>query len=50
MEEFVVNFSGKDENELTPIDIVAEITDLTYDQIRSCSEIVEIEIDYDIPE
>ena len=44
MEEYVVNFSGDDEDELTPIDIVSEITGLTYDEIRSCSEIVQIEI------
>ena len=37
-EEFVENFTSN--GELTPIDIVAEITGLTYDEIRSCSKIV----------
>ena len=41
MKEFVVGFSGHDE-ELTPIDIVADITGLTYEEIRSCSEIIDI--------
>lgn len=43
--EFVVNFSGKDVDEITPIDIVAEITGLTYDEIRKCSEIKMINTD-----
>jgi len=37
-EEFVENFTS--DGELTPIDIVAEITGLTCDEIRSCSKIV----------
>ena len=37
-EEFVENFTS--DGELTPIDVVAEITGLTYDEIRSCSKIV----------
>ena len=36
--EFVEDFTS--DGELTPIDIVAEITGLTYDEIRSCSKIV----------
>lgn len=39
-EEFVEDFTSDDE--LTPIDIVAEITGLTYDEIRSCSKIVRV--------
>lgn len=39
-EEFVENFTS--DGELTPIDIVAEITGLTYDEIRSCSKIVRV--------
>lgn len=39
-EEFVEDFTS--DGELTPIDIVAEITGLTYDEIRSCSKIVRI--------
>ena len=37
-EEFVEDFTS--DGELTPIDIVAEITGLTYDEIRSSSKIV----------
>ncbi len=39
-EEFVENFTN--DGELTPIDIVSEITGLTYDEIRSCSKIVRV--------
>ncbi len=39
-EEFVEDFTS--DVELTPIDIVAEITGLTYDEIRSCSKIVRV--------
>lgn len=37
-EEFIEGFTS--DMELTPIDIVSEITGLTYDEIRSCSKIV----------
>jgi len=39
-EEFVEGFTS--DGDLTPIDIVAEITGLTYDEIRSCSKIVHV--------
>lgn len=39
-EEFVEDFTSN--GELTPIDIVAEITGLTYAEIRSCSKIVRV--------
>lgn len=39
-EEFVENFTS--DGELTPIDIVSEITGLTYNEIRSCSKIVRV--------
>ena len=39
-EEFVEDFTS--DGELTPIDIVSEITGLTYDEIRSCSKIVRV--------
>lgn len=39
-EEFVEDFTS--DGELTPIDIVSEITGLTYDEIRSCSKIVHV--------
>jgi len=38
MEEFVLNFVR--EGSITPIDIVMEITRLTYDEVKSCSEIL----------
>ena len=40
IEEFVEDFTS--DGELTPIDIVAEITGLTYDEVRSCSKIVRL--------
>lgn len=39
-EEFVEDFTS--DGKLTPIDIVAEITGLTYDEIRSCSKIISV--------
>ena len=39
-EEFVDGFTS--DGKLTPIDIVSEITGLTYDEIRSCSKIVRV--------
>ena len=39
-EEFVEDFTT--DGELTPIDVVSEITGLTYDEIRSCSKIVRV--------
>ena len=39
-DEFVEDFTS--DGELTPIDIVSEITGLTYDEIRSCSKIVRV--------
>lgn len=39
-EEFVEDFTY--DGELTPIDIVSEITGLTYDEIKSCSKIVRV--------
>lgn len=41
MEEFVVGF-GSDKDELTPIDIVMDVTGLTYDEVKSCSEVITI--------
>ena len=39
-EEFVEDFTS--DGELTPIDIVSEITGLPYDEIKSCSKIVRV--------
>jgi len=40
-DEFVLDFAG--EGSMTPIDIVAYITGLSYEEIRSCSEILIID-------
>lgn len=40
MEEFVVGFTEDDS--LTPIDIVADVTGLTIDEVRSCCEVVQV--------
>jgi len=40
VDEFVEDFTS--DGELTPIDIVADITGLTYEEIRSCSKIVHV--------
>lgn len=39
-DEFVLDFV--ENGSLTPIEIVADITGLTYEEIRSCSEMVTI--------
>ena len=39
MDEFVLDFM---EDELVPIDIVSDITGLTYEEIRSCSECINV--------
>lgn len=43
MEEFVIGFMSDDPDGLTPIDIVMDVTGLTYDEVKSCSEVVKIE-------
>lgn len=42
MEEFVVGFMKDDPEGLTPIDVVADVTGLTIEEVRSCSEVVTI--------
>lgn len=46
-EEFVVGFMKDDPDGLTPIDIVMDVTGLTYEEVKSCSEVIKIEEDYD---
>ena len=41
MEEFVLDFI--EEGSITPIDIVMEITGLTYEEVKSCSEILVVD-------
>jgi len=44
MEEFVVGFNPDDPEGLTPIDIVMDVTGLTYEEVKSCCETIEIEL------
>lgn len=49
MDEFVVGFMKDDPNGLTPIDIVMDVTGLTYEEVKSCSEIVSFpDIEFEI--
>lgn len=41
MEEFVLDFV--ENGSITPIDIVMEVTGLTYEEVKSCSEILLID-------
>jgi spore coat protein CotH len=41
MEEFVLDFM--EEGSITPIDIVMDVTGLTYDEVKSCCEILVID-------
>ena len=41
MEEFVLDFV--EEGSFTPIDIVMEVTGLTYEEVKSCSEILVVD-------
>lgn len=42
MDEFVVGFMQSDPDGLTPIDIVMDVTGLTYDEVKSCCDVVSI--------
>jgi len=42
MDEFVIGFISDEPDGLTPIDIVMDITGLTYDEVKSCCDTVEI--------
>lgn len=50
MEEFVVGFMKDDPDGLTPIDIVMDVTGLTYEEVKHCCETVTIEINEPEPE
>lgn len=41
-DEFVVGFMSGDPDGLTPIDVVMDVTGLSYDEVKSCSEVVSI--------
>jgi hypothetical protein len=40
MDEFVVGFMCDDPEGLTPIDIVMDVTGLTYDEVKSSCEVI----------
>lgn len=40
MDEFVVGFMENEPDGLTPIDVVMDITGLTYTEVKSCYEVV----------
>ncbi len=42
MEEFVIGFMADDPDGLTPIDVVMYLTGLTYEEVKSCCEIVNL--------
>jgi hypothetical protein len=41
-DEFVIGFIEGEPEGLTPIDIVMDVTGLTYDEVKSCCEVVTI--------
>ena len=45
MEEFVLDFV--EEGSITPIDVVMDITGLTYDEVKSCSSIIQSDVNID---
>lgn len=50
MDEFVVGFCEDDPEGLTPIDIVMDVTGLTYAEVKSCCEVIDIDDVIKIPE
>ena len=48
-DEFVVGFMSDDPNGLTPIDIVMDVTGLTYEEVKSCCDVITIS-EPEIPE
>lgn len=50
MDEFVVGFMSDDPEGLTPIDVVIDVTGLTYQEVKSCCEVVILpEPEIDLP-
>lgn len=47
-DEFVVGFMSDEPEGLTPIDIVMDVTGLTYAEVKSCCKVIKIETE--IPE
>lgn len=50
MDEFVVGFCKDDPDGLTPIDVVMDVTGLTYGEVKSCCEVIDIDDVAEIPE
>lgn len=42
MDEYVVGFMAGDPDGLTPIDIVMDVTGLTYTEVKSCCEVINV--------
>lgn len=42
MDEFVIGFMSDDPDGITPIDIVMDVTGLSYDEIKSCSKTIKL--------
>ena len=42
-DEFVIGFIEGEPDGLTPIDVVMDVTGLTYDEIKSCCETIQID-------
>lgn len=40
IDEFVVGFMNGEPDGLTPIDIVMDVTGLTYDEVKSCCQVI----------
>jgi hypothetical protein len=50
MDEYVEGFCSGDPEGLTPIDVVIDVTGLTYEEVKSCMKIVLVpEIEPDLP-
>lgn len=41
-DEYVVGFMKDEPDGLTPIDIVMDVTGLTYNEVKSCCEVIDI--------
>lgn len=40
MDEFVIGFLSDDPDGLTPIEVVMDITGLSYEEVKSCCEVI----------
>jgi len=47
MDEFVIGFFSDNPDGLTPVDIVMDVTGLTYDEVKSCCQIINYGDDYE---